>query len=397
MKIPRTRLAVAALLLAVTLASADDLRTLGSKTVSGTVVGVTDKEITVRTAGGMTVATPIAQVLALELRPVKGVAASTKYSDVRLSDDTLLHCKAVAFKGKDVHLTLLSGQEVKVPLSSLTHYFRDAHDSVLRKEWDTILGREEVKRDRVVILKNDELNAVEGTFGDVSPDGQAIQFRLEGGLIRPVPFTNIGGMVFYRLDGPTKSPICQVHDVQGNSLAAVAVKLDGNTFTVTTTGGIDIRYDHQAIARFDYNMGKLTYLSDLEPTKKVERSGVGLPIAYRKDTNLDGDQILLGDKIFPKGLSIHAYTELEYALGGRYKEFRTFIGVDPRVGPESKAVVVIERDGREVYKGEFTAETPLREVRLPMQKANRLRITVSSSNLLDLHDHVTFADARVSQ
>ena len=36
-------------------------------------------------------------------------------------------------------------------------------------------------------------------------------------------------------------------------------------------------------------------------------------------------------------------------------------------------------------------------IKLLPKKASRLRITVSSSNILDLHDHVTLADAKVSQ
>jgi hypothetical protein len=145
-------------------------------------------------------------------------------------------------------------------------------------------------------------------------------------------------------------------------------------------------------------MGKLTYLSALTPSKVVEKSGVGLPIAYRKDKNLDGEPIVLGDKAFPKGLSMHAYTQLEYNLGGKYKEFKAFLAVDPRVGSESKARVTIEADNQQLHSEEVTTATPLRQLTLTLpKKAGRLRITVSSSNILDLHDHVTLADAKVSQ
>jgi hypothetical protein len=38
-----------------------------------------------------------------------------------------------------------------------------------------------------------------------------------------------------------------------------------------------------------------------------------------------------------------------------------------------------------------------RPLALNVRNANRLRITVTSQNPLDLHDHATIADARVSQ
>jgi hypothetical protein len=390
--------AVTVLFLGITfLRAEDEVRTLDNKTITGTIIEVTDTEVAVRTSGGMVVKTPLNMVLALDLRPVKGVPAGTRYSDVRLLDDTVLHCSKVAFKGKNAELTLLSGQQVRIPIDSLVSVLHDAQSEQMRKEWKTILDSGEVKRDRIVILKNEELNPIEGTFGDVDPKGEAIQFRLESGAIRPVPFDRLQGMIFYRTETPGKSPVCQVVDVQGNTLSAAAIKLKGTTFTITTVGGIDISYEQQLIARFDYNMGKLTYLSDLRPSKVVEKSGVGLPIAFRKDQNLDGEPIILGDKSFPKGLSMHAYTELEYNLGGKYKEFKAFVGVDPRVGAESKARVTIERDGKQIFSEEVTTATPLKQVVLPLEKARKLRITVSSSNILDLHDHVTLADAKVTQ
>src|SRR5260370_30353401 len=105
--------------LGTALLRADEVRTLDNKTVTGTVVEVTDKEIAVKTEGGAVVKTALEEVLALDLRPVKGVLAGTKYADVRLSDNTLLRCSKVEFKGKQIELTLLSGQQVKVAVDSL--------------------------------------------------------------------------------------------------------------------------------------------------------------------------------------------------------------------------------------------------------------------------------------
>ncbi|MCI0459153.1 MAG: NPCBM/NEW2 domain-containing protein [Gemmataceae bacterium] len=397
MILKRTHFALWAVLFGVAFASADTVRTLSNKNIEGTIVAVTDKEVSIRVEGGGVVKTPLNEVLALDLQKVKGVDASYKYSDLRLVDESLLHCTKVAFQGNQIHATLLSGQEIKLPIASLSTYLREAHDPAARTEWEKILGAQDIKRDRVVIDRKGVLNPVEGTFGDVSPKGDKIQFRLEGGVIHDVEFARVGGMIFYRPEPQAKSPVCQVIDVQGNVLSAAVVKLEGNALYIKTLGGLDLRYDQQLIARFDYNMGKLTYLSDLTPSKVVERSGVGLPIAFRKDVNLDGEQILLGDKTFPKGLSLHAYTELEYKLDGKYKEFKAFIGVDPRVGSESKARVTIESDGRQIFAQEFTAEMPVRQITLPVQRARSLRIVVSSTNLLDLHDHVTLADAKVSQ
>src|SRR5437868_866897 len=71
---------------------ADELRTLAGKTISGSLTTITDKDVVIETKDGP-IATPLAQVLALDLLPVKGIAAGSKYSDVHLIDDTVLHCQ----------------------------------------------------------------------------------------------------------------------------------------------------------------------------------------------------------------------------------------------------------------------------------------------------------------
>ena len=93
---------------------ADEVHTLGGKTITGTLQSITDSEVTLKADTG-SVTTPVAQVLAVDLRPVKGPAPAAKYLDVRLLDDSLLHCRSATFQGNDVELTLLSGRNSKRP------------------------------------------------------------------------------------------------------------------------------------------------------------------------------------------------------------------------------------------------------------------------------------------
>ena len=143
-------------------------------------------------------------------------------------------------------------------------------------------------------------------------------------------------------------------------------------------------------------MGKLAFLSDM-PTAKPPRaeSAVGLVVTIRKDVNLDGDPIVL-DREYKKGLSLHAHTELEYDLKGKYRKFSCVLGVDPRVGAESQAKVTFEVDGRAKYSKVITPKM-IEHVDLDVSKASTLRIIVTSQNLLDLHDHVTIAIPKISQ
>jgi hypothetical protein len=376
---------------------ADELRTLGGATVTGTVSGINDREIIVKTDKG-DVATPLAQVLAVDLKPAKAIDLA-KYTDLRLIDDALLHCSAVVVKGKDVEATLPSGLVLKLPMSSVVALQNDAGNKELRKRWDE-LTRPGLKRDRILILREGELNVLEGLLGEADAEGKTIQFKRDGAdAFVPVLLERVHGLVFWRPDPPAETPICKVIDREGNALYAVKLAYEKDTLTVHTTFGAKVPLKTDALSRLDFNLGRLTYLSDLEPAKVVEKSGIGLVVRYRKDANLDGDPILLDGKQIAKGLSMHAHTELEYSLAGKYKDLKGLLGVDTRIGADSQALVTIWCDGDKKYSKVITPNTAEddRIVRLNVKDIQTLKIVVASRNFLDLHDHVTFADARVSQ
>lgn len=388
---PKRLLALALLVLPVGMLAADELRTLGGKSLSGSLISLSDGGLVLDTKDGP-VSTPMAQVLALDLAPAGPVPAGVKYSDVRLIDDSIVHCREIRFEGKDAHLTLLTGTQLKLPLAAIASLARNAEDAAVRKMFDGIVQKR-VRRDRIVI-GNAELS---GILGDISGDGKSIEFKSDDadGKSIPVNLERVQGLIFYRPDGPAESPICKVYDQGGNVLSAAKIAYRDKAWQLTTTFGAPLSIKEGGIAKLDFNMGKLTYLSDLEPAKVIERSGIGLVVKYRRDANLDGEPIVI-DKRYVKGLAMHAHTELEFDLGGKYKDLKGTLGIDVRTGVDSQPLVTIFCDGEKRFSETITAKAP-RPVSLNVKDVGTLKIVVSSRNELDLHDHVCFADARVSQ
>src|SRR5262249_188540 len=157
---------------------------------------------------------------------------------------------------------------------------------------------------------------------EVDAKGETIEVRRDGGKDASVPVSRLQGIIFFRDDKVPGEVVCQVVDVQGNSLAATKVAVEGDNITVTTAAAPKLTYDAKNIARLGYNFGKLTYLSDMALAKApVRKSRAGVFDTFsddlRKDRTLDDDDIKVDGKVVPKGLTLRAYTEVEYDLNGK--------------------------------------------------------------------------------
>jgi hypothetical protein len=393
-----------ALLLAAAVARGADVRTLKGETVTGDVVSVTAKEVVV-TRGAERVTVPLAQVLQIDYNPGGKVPAGP-FADVELTDGSLLHCAKFALKGKEAALTLLSGQEVKVPLAALSNVLNDAHVEANRKEWTERLADRRAKKKRhdvLAVRKEGVLNPLEGTLGAGDDKGETIEFTRSSG-VRSVPLAGVVGLLFQRDNDPDAAPVvCRVTDADRDVLQASAVTSAGGGVLVTTPSGAKVELAPARLVRLDYSGGKLTWLSDLEPTHVVENYLDGNPFHYRRDRNLEDGPIRLDNVSYVRGLALHATTELEYDLKGDYREFKAVAGIDDLIGGlPGPTVLRIEGDGRVLKELTFDRRDKVRhqEVTLNVKDVQKLRIRVAPGGdglRLDLGLHLDLADAKVSK
>ena len=374
----------------------DDINTLAGKKVSGTLEKITDSTITLKGAD-KAIDTPVAQVLDLFLRTGRTTPNAAKYIEVQLLDESLLRCNKVTFTVKDAQLELTSGSTVKVPLSAFVSILRDAQDENLKKQWAK-LQNEKKRKDRIFILKDGDLNPLEGALGSIDEAKQTIKFKIDASVEIEPQLEKVQGIQFVRTDLPTEASLCKVVDVDGNLLVAAKLSFDGKQVDVTTPFGQKVSLDPKMVARFDFNFGRLTYLSDLNE-KMLDTPLLGGFNPLRKDTNLDGrDPIMLQEKKYDKGLSMYAGVDVEYNLGGKYKDFKALLGVDSRIAEEGqgKVTVTIYCDSEKRNTFEVSAKAPI-PIAVNVKDAGTLRIVVSGSNFTNYSGHATLANAHVSQ
>ncbi len=395
---PILRTLLAWLLCAAVVCGADTakLRTLTGKSYEGELTSLSDREIVFQ-AKDERVTVPIRDVLDIEL-PASAAPQQSRYHDIELNDGSLLHCAQLAFKGNQIEAKLVGGLELKIPLAAVSYVLKDANDAKVREEWQGILAKR--GKSDLLAVKDAEgkPNAFEGTLGEADAKGETIEFETAGGAKRRPALERVQAMSFLRKAEVNAAPVvCKVRDNGQGLLMAARVELTPNGFTVTTVSGIKAELPRAAVARLDYSKGKITFLSDLEPVKVTERSSVGLVDHYRRDKNLEEAPLKVAKETFAKGLSLHAYTELVYDIGGEYKEFKAVLGVDPTVGGDSHVKVTIEGDGRELFAGEVRRRDPPKTLTVDVKNVKQIRIVVASTGLLDLGDHVNLADAKVSK
>jgi hypothetical protein len=389
------------LLAALVFSAGADLQTLSGKKLSGDVVGLDRQTLILKTADGE-VRHPVADVLLIDVGAAE-VPPKGSYYEVELTDGTVLRCAQVKLAGSRVELTVLPDQPVSLPLSSVFTILRDAQEPKNRQEWQKFVAKRG-QFDKVGVPNGDTIDGLDGTFGVGTGDGIEFTFAANGEKRNP-KLAKVAGLVFAQRADPNAPPsMCKVSDAAGNLLVAADVVLNAQGLAVTTVGGVRVTYpDAKRLAKLDFSKGKLSYLSDLKPTKE----GVTLAtedddqyarfVRYRRDASLDNGPLRLNGTAHAKGLALHAGTQLAYDIGGDYKEFRAVLGVDESVETESKVEVVVEGDGRELYRGTISRRDPPRPLAVDVKGVKELRVSVRATGLLDFGDQVDLVDAKVSK
>jgi hypothetical protein len=390
-------------LLLATSARASEVRTLSGKTISGALQSLSEKEIVVKTAAGE-VTVPVADVLRIDLQPESGATldGSGKYTDIELTDGTLLHCAKFEIKGKEVEARL-QGTELtlRFPLAAVGYLLNQANDPALRKEWLEKTVPSRGNQDILAVKVEGVINAIEGTFAGAAGAEGKLTFEYGSADERrkkEIDLANPLGVIFQRAVPADAAPqLCKVSDKLQNVFVAARLTLTPKILTVDTLCGAHFDLPLDAIARLDYSNDKIVFLSDLKPAELIQTSRQGRKDALRLDKNLDNGVLQVEGQVYPKGLAMHSYTELVYNLDGKYAKFDAVLGMDDQVRGDGRPVVRIEADGKELFAGTVTRKDHSHALSCNVKGSRQLKIVVSSSGLFDFSDHVDLVNAKLSK
>jgi len=392
-------------LAAAGLARAAELTTLENKKATGEVVAITADGLVFKTASGED-KYELTKLATVEIAKEKSAAG--KYVTVSLIDGSEFRCADFKIKGQNAELTLQGNNKViQFPANRLLYMVRDISDAKLNQDFRGLLSKRG-KRDMWILFKQgkgkdspDYLDAITGTFGAGEANGESIKFEFDTSDAKEtaVQMTRVYGMILApppSAEVKISQTLCRITDANKNTVVAAAIKItDKKSVEVETATGVKIEYPTiNDVARLDFAAGALQFLSNLNPTQVQQSSTEGIPEPYRRDRNLDNDDIKMAGVKYPKGLALHSRTVLTYDLDGQYKIFEAMAGVDDCVEGDSTVTLTIEGDFKPIFKEVVKKGDKPRALNLSIVTVKKLTITVES-DFLDLGNQVDLGGAKV--
>jgi hypothetical protein len=370
-----------------------EVDTLAGDHQTGQVVQLTPTTLKLKTADSEA-ALPVAQILEIRFPAAASVKpAAEPEPQVALVDGSRLGCTSLTGAGRELRLESARLGTVALPLASVAHIRFGAPDPKLDETWSGLLEKDS-KNDLLVVRKGDVLDFLSGVIGDF--DQQTVKFLLDKDEI-PVKRDKVYGLIYKRPRATAKAA-CQIEIDGGDVLQLKQLVCENGEWKGALAAGPAVTLPADKLRSVDFSLGKLRYLSQMEPREVRYVPYFDVVWKYRRDQNLDGGPIRLGNKTYARGLAIHSQTFLRYRLAGDYRRFQAVMGIDQIVeGKEGDVHVVISGDGKELLAADVKGKDAPRVLDLDVTGVRDLDILVDFGGGLDIADHLDLADAKVTK
>ncbi|NUQ48647.1 MAG: NPCBM/NEW2 domain-containing protein [Phycisphaerae bacterium] len=179
-------------------------------------------------------------------------------------------------------------------------------------------------------------------------------------------------------------------------IAGRVVSGDGRRLSVQspTLGRVELGWED--VARIDCAGDRLTFLSDLRPTRYEFTPLFHKRWAFASDRSLLGGPLRLGGRTYSRGVAMRSRAVLTYSVAGEFRQFAAAVGISDEMEQRGRADVAVIGDGRTLWDArDLRGGQPPREVLIDVSGVQELTLVVDYGGDLDLADHVIWALARL--
>jgi NPCBM/NEW2 domain/Protein of unknown function (DUF1583) len=315
---------------------------------------------------------------------------------VYLTGDEMLYGKLEGIGPETLRFTTPWQDKVEVPLSRVA----GAHVGLLdRKESrDAFRKRLESRGPEDVLLaqtKSGEVLAIAGVVEGT--DNDRLRFRYQD-KTRTISLKQVEGVIMaLRPESRQPEELRPTFTLPNSVVISGRWKdLDTGTWKIVTKWGQELNLPAGDVQDVRFRGGKVTFLSDLTPSKVEESPYFGHRFPWRHDVNLLGEALKINGQGFDRGLAVHSRCILTYDLGRRYSRFEAIVGFDDVSRGKGRVDCRVFADGKEIYANpDLRADAPPVKLSLPVAGAQELRLHVDFGRGQDTGDRVIWANARL--
>jgi hypothetical protein len=319
-------------------------------------------------------------------------------AEVVLTDGTRLAATAFASQLMEATIDVELIGPVRLPRSAL-RAVRLASPEKVTARWSELLERENAA-DMLVVRKQDALDFVEGTAGDVG--ATEITFLLDG-QSRTLPRERAFGIIYARPTSEPPRPTMVVH-VGRSSLQSASLSLDPSQATAALAAGPLVPLPRDAIRSVEFS-GRVRFLGDLTPAVELP-SGVAVEEQYRyfrRGTEPFGAPLRIGaDEIIARdGLWMHSGVTARYRINRDYRRLAALVGMDHNVAGNRQVRLVISGDGQPLFDETIAWTDDAREIDLDVSGVRDLEIEARrtedslENNLFGIQEHLDLGNIRL--
>jgi NPCBM/NEW2 domain len=369
-----------------------ELATLAGSRQTGTLLELGGDHAAIHT-GKADVKVPLSEVLELRVvRPKAALSPDLRRPELTLTDGSRIYWTALRVEGQQVDVETPHLGKFAFPLTAVASIRLATADAQVADAWKDLAARDSAQ-DMLVSREGNSLDHLDGTVGAI--DATQIRFVIDGEE-NVVKRAKVFGVIYSRKNAEAGKPVCEVSTLSGDFLKSQTAVWNAGSLTVGLLGGAQVSVPDEQLVSLDYSLGKVRYLSQLDPRSVEYTPYFDQVWTYWRDRTRDGAALRLGNKDYARGLWIHSRTLLKYRLNAEYRRFQAVMGIDDAAASLGNVHVVISGDGKKLVEADVARSDAPRNLDLDVGGVRELSILVDfGADNLDIGDHLDLADARL--
>ncbi len=315
---------------------------------------------------------------------------------VYLEDGGQLSGKLEALGKESLRLATPSGGSIEIPLLAVRGvWFQATGPGKAREQFDQRLktpGNEDA-----ALVRAEDQTATEIAGQIIELRDQKLQFKYEGET-RSINIARMAGLVFaaHAKTAANDRPYQVFELANGDRVQGVWTALADGAVEVQLGWGAKFKAPLTSLASIAFRNGKLVYVSDLSPSSVEEVAYFDRAMPYQRDKNLLGEPLKMKGQQHRKGLAVHSRSVLNYALDGKYAQFKSLLGFDESVPARGRVVCRVLGDGKELFLDkDLRADAKPRPLELDVKGVKQLTLEIDFGEDENICDRVIWADARL--